>query len=240
MNRSAALGNGLRIRAHGFTLIELLVVIAIIAILAALLLPALKRTRDMARSAQCMNNLRQLHMGAMQFFDEQDGKLFPSKFWYLPSWHPTDPGMRDFVGITSKNTSSTAPELLKDTVFTCPTLKSLYPGSTAYANALFRNYSNNYYTSLDSSDPTKKTITALNQVTSPSDTWLFCDGSLVNPGGQYATYIKRGQIQYLTFPHQQLQQVVFFDGSVRKVSRTDWLALDGNDARSVAFWGISD
>ena len=46
-----------------FTLIELLVVIAIIAILAAMLLPALSAARERARSANCVNNLKQLGYG---------------------------------------------------------------------------------------------------------------------------------------------------------------------------------
>jgi prepilin-type N-terminal cleavage/methylation domain-containing protein/prepilin-type processing-associated H-X9-DG protein len=59
----------------GFTLVELLVVIAIIAILAAMLMPALKAVRDQAKSIVCVNNLRQWGLACVIYANDHEGWL---------------------------------------------------------------------------------------------------------------------------------------------------------------------
>jgi len=66
-------------RQKAFTLIELLVVIAIIAILMAILMPALNRAREQGQRAACLNNLKQLALAWIMYADENDDKVVSSE-----------------------------------------------------------------------------------------------------------------------------------------------------------------
>jgi len=84
----------------GFTLIELLVVIAIIALLLAILMPALQRVKKQARDIMCRHNLKEYGLAARMYIDDSDG-YFPYSFTWLYKdggrrcrWHDASKNLR--------------------------------------------------------------------------------------------------------------------------------------------------
>src|SRR5438093_1069371 len=85
MSRFGHVSTAARRGHRGFTLIELLVVISIIALLIAILLPALGKAKEQSKATYCMANLHQILAGTMMYLDDHnDQRLIP---WYhCPIW----------------------------------------------------------------------------------------------------------------------------------------------------------
>ena len=101
---------GTIIKKRAFTLIELLVVIAVIAVLMAILIPTLSRSREQGKRASCLNNLKQLTLAWIMYADENDDKLVNGAAGVTGNVHENEPPWISSTVASDWNSGEQLPE----------------------------------------------------------------------------------------------------------------------------------
>lgn len=175
-------------RNAAFTLIELLVVIAIIAILAAMLLPALASAKKKAQAILCVNNQKQIGLGFQLVIDDGLSILgpgyLPGSFGYDESGPPNIYTWFSVVGqamgLKPSQIPTTSTEYLdfftnnNAGVLTCPSRPQQYRGTSVHTNSYGYNYLQfgNWVQAGMSTNGLKQS-----QLKRPSDALIICDAS---------------------------------------------------------------
>ena len=239
-SRVAARNHAPRTTHHAcaFTLIELLIVIAIIAILAAMLLPTLARSKATAQRIKCVSNLHQLGLATHMYWDDNAGNCFRytsgvtnggQLFWF--GWlGPGAEGERPF----DPHSGALWPYLEGRGVELCPSLN--YALGQLKLKARGASYGYGYNLQL-STTPSKPPVPVA-KISRTSDTVLLADSAQVNtfqapaspenPMLEEFYYVSTNRYEATAhFRHAQKAGVVFADGHVAMEKMEDG-SLDQN------------